>query len=255
MALDIQSNDYLKLPSGTTADRPIAIYRTPGTYTWVAPAGVNSVLVWVVGGGGGIIFEGVTYPVCVGRGTNKPMADEITVQAFKRHIKSITQRIDKNVEIINSLKSSVPEHEDILRTAVIINWYNNASEKLMSVSDECAIAYCISTYYSKINNIVEHDKYEALADRTRLFISDAYTFFVSRYATFLEHYNRMSAILNKYNDEHVEDSRLQKKGGISVPKRLVYENNYNFIKLAESVELTRKSLDDGKLRFMQVLKH
>lgn len=49
----ISGTSYIQLPSGTTADRPIAIYRTPGTYTWVAPAGVNSVQVLVVGGGGG----------------------------------------------------------------------------------------------------------------------------------------------------------------------------------------------------------
>ena len=44
--------DTMGLPSGTTAQRPTAIYSTPGTYTWTCPAGVTSVDILVVGGGG-----------------------------------------------------------------------------------------------------------------------------------------------------------------------------------------------------------
>ena len=43
----------IQLPIGTSAQRPIFAYRTPGTYTWVAPTGVTSIQVLVVGGGGG----------------------------------------------------------------------------------------------------------------------------------------------------------------------------------------------------------
>jgi len=47
------NTDTLTIPSGTTAQRPTAIYSTPGTYSWTAPAGVTSVDVLVVAGGGG----------------------------------------------------------------------------------------------------------------------------------------------------------------------------------------------------------
>ena len=48
----ISNTGAVSIPSGTTAQRPIAIYSTAGTYSWSVPAGVTSVKVLVVGGGG-----------------------------------------------------------------------------------------------------------------------------------------------------------------------------------------------------------
>jgi len=46
------NTDTVSIPAGTTAQRPTAIYSTPGSYTWTCPAGVTSVDILVVAGGG-----------------------------------------------------------------------------------------------------------------------------------------------------------------------------------------------------------
>ena len=47
------ATDTVSIPSGTSAQRPTAIYSTPGTYTWTCPSGVTTVDILVVAGGGG----------------------------------------------------------------------------------------------------------------------------------------------------------------------------------------------------------
>ena len=48
----VNDNNGVVLPSGTTAERPINIYDSAGSYSWTVPAGVTSIRVLVVGGGG-----------------------------------------------------------------------------------------------------------------------------------------------------------------------------------------------------------
>jgi len=57
----INDSGYLALPAGTSSQRTIISYSTPGTYTWTAPVGVTRIQVLVVGGGGGGGGGGTIY--------------------------------------------------------------------------------------------------------------------------------------------------------------------------------------------------
>lgn len=50
--ITVTGTSGIKLPQGTTEQRPINIYNTPGSYSWVVPLGITSISVLVVGAGG-----------------------------------------------------------------------------------------------------------------------------------------------------------------------------------------------------------
>ena len=55
-SLTLGSSGYLKLPSGTSQERPgdvITYFTEVGTTNWSVPTGVSSVSVLVIGAGGG----------------------------------------------------------------------------------------------------------------------------------------------------------------------------------------------------------
>jgi len=89
--LTVNDTGFLKLPTGTDNQKNLQVFNSPGSYTWVAPAGVTSIAVLVVaggggggndfgagGGGGGVVYHptyavtpGNSYTVTVGNGGAK----------------------------------------------------------------------------------------------------------------------------------------------------------------------------------------